>query len=334
MPQQKTYWHLLEQRRKPTEYEIVTSKLLCYTGEGFTGKRFELDVPLKDWYRQYQEESPLVCSSWEKFRDPRETTYTKYTELQRDKEIFVDAILEEIELTGYDAQLRPAWLRIFPRIIAPFRYPAHGFQMIASYIGQMAPGGRITIAAALQSADEMRRIQRIAYRIRQLQQLYPGLASDSRNLWETDAMWQPLRELVERLLIAYDWAEAFVGLNLVVKPLIDELFMKYVSELALAEEDYLLGQIFYSLNEDCQWHREWSSCLIQSAVADNVRNRQTIQGWLNHWSPLATRAVQPFAMLLQQTLEGLGTPPPQQIEKALNCSYHDYLRSMSLEGVA
>ncbi len=334
MPQQKTYWHLLEQRRKPTEYEIVTSKLLCYTGEGFTGKRFELDVPLKDWYRQYQEESPLVCSSWEKFRDPRETTYTKYTELQRDKEIFVDAILEEIELTGYDAQLRPAWLRIFPRIIAPFRYPAHGFQMIASYIGQMAPGGRITIAAALQSADEMRRIQRIAYRIRQLQQLYPGLASDSRSLWETDAMWQPLRELVERLLIAYDWAEAFVGLNLVVKPLIDELFMKYVSELALAEEDYLLGQIFYSLNEDCQWHREWSSCLIQSAVADNVRNRQTIQGWLNHWCPLATRAVQPFAMLLQETLEGLGTPPPQQIEKALNCSYHDYLRSMSLEGVA
>jgi len=39
-------------------------------------------------------------------------------------------------------------------------------------------------------------------------------------------------------------------------------------------------------------------------------------------------------MLLQETLEGLGTPPPQQIEKALNCSYHDYLRSMSLEGVA
>jgi hypothetical protein len=56
MPQQKTYWHLLRQRRMPTEYEIVTSKLLCYTGEGFTRKRFELDVPLKDWYRRYQEE--------------------------------------------------------------------------------------------------------------------------------------------------------------------------------------------------------------------------------------------------------------------------------------
>jgi hypothetical protein len=99
MAHQKTYWHLLQQRRMPTEYEIVTSKLLCYTGEGFTGKRFELDVPLMAWYKRFQQDSPLTCSSWENFRDPRETTYTKYTEIQRDKEIFVDGILEEIEMS-------------------------------------------------------------------------------------------------------------------------------------------------------------------------------------------------------------------------------------------
>jgi toluene monooxygenase system protein E len=331
MPQQKTYWHLLSQRRMPTEYEIVTSKLLCYTGEGFTGKRFELDVPLKAWYRRYQEESPLVCSSWEKFRDPRETTYTKYTELQRDKEIFVDGILDEIELTGYDATLRPAWLHILPRVVAPFRYPGHGFQMIASYIGQMAPSGRIMIVAALQSADEMRRIQRIAYRIRQLQQIYPGFAADSRTLWQTDPIWQPLREVVEKLLIAYDWAESFVGLNLVLKPLVDELFMKYLSELALGEDDYLLGQIFYSLNEDCQWHRQWSESLVRMAIEDNVRNKDTIQGWINRWYPLAAGAVHTFAPLFEDTLERTATPPLQHIGEALDRSYRDYLRSMNLE---
>jgi toluene monooxygenase system protein E len=331
MPQQKTYWHLLPQRRMPTEYEIVTSKLLCYTGEGFTGKRFELDVPLKDWYRRYQEESPLVCSSWEKFRDPRETTYTKYTELQRDKEIFVDGILEEIELTGYDAPLRPAWLDILTRVFAPLRYPGHGFQMIASYFGQMAPSGRITIAAALQSADEMRRIQRIAYRIRQLQRIHPGFAADSKTLWQTDSMWQPLREVVEKLLIAYDWAESFVALNLVLKPLVDELFMKYLSELALSEGDYLLGQIFYSLNEDCQWHRQWSESLVRMAIEDNVRNQDTIQGWINRWYPLAARAVHTFAPLFEDTSERTATPPLQHMGEALDRYYRDYLRSMNLE---
>jgi toluene monooxygenase system protein E len=331
MPQQKTYWHLLQQKRMPTEYEIVTSKLLCYTGEGFTGKRFELDVPLKDWYRRYQEESPLVCSSWEKFRDPRETTYTRYTDLQRKKEIFVDSILNEIELTGYDAHLRPVWLHIFPRVVAPFRYPGHGFQMIASYIGTMAPCGRITIAAALQSADEMRRIQRIAYRIRQLQQIYPGFAADSRSLWQTDSMWQPLREVVEKLLITYDWAESFVGLNLVLKPLIDEVFMNCLSDLAVHADDYLLGQIFYSLNEDCQWHRQWSESLVRMAIEDNVRNRDTIQGWIKQWYPLVARAVHPFALHLENTLERTRTPLLQHVGEQLDRYYRDYLGSMNLE---
>jgi toluene monooxygenase system protein E len=315
----------------PTEYEIVTSKLLCYTGEGFTGKRFELDVPLKPWYRRYQEESPLQCSSWEKFRDPRETTYTKYTELQRDKEIFVDGILDEIELTGYDAHLRPAWLHVLTRVVAPFRYPGHGFQMIASYIGQMAPSGRITIAASLQSADEMRRIQRIAYRIRQLQQIYPGFGADSRTLWQTESMWQPLREAVEKLLIAYDWAESFVGLNLVLKPLVDELFMNYLSELALREEDYLLGRIFYSLNQDCQWHRQWSESLVRMAIEDNVRNEVTIHGWIRQWYPFAARAVHSFAALFEDALERTGTPLPQHIVESLDSYYRDYLRTMGLE---
>ena len=99
------------------------------------------------------------------------------------------------------------------------------------------------------------------HRIRLLQQIYPGFAADSGTLWQTDSIWQPLREVVEKLLIAYDWAESFIGLNLVLKPLVDELFMNYVSDLALRQDDYLLGQIFYSLNEDCQWHRQWSESL-------------------------------------------------------------------------
>jgi toluene monooxygenase system protein E len=251
--------------------------------------------------------------------------------LQREKEIFVDGILDEIELTGYDAHLRPAWLHILARVVAPFRYPGHGFQMIASYIGQMAPSGRITIAAALQSADEMRRIQRIAYRIRQLQQIYPGFAVDGKTLWQTDSLWQPLREVVEKLLIAYDWAESLVALNLVLKPLVDELFMKYLSDVALREDDYLLGQIFYSLNEDCQWHRQWSESLVRIVIEDNVRNLDTIQGWINQWYPLAARAVHAFASLLEDTLEQLKTPPLESLERAVDRYYRDYLRSMNLE---
>ena len=330
MAQQKTYWHLLQQKRMPTEYEIVTSKLLCYTGEGFTGKRFELDVPLQDWYKQFQQDSPLTCTSWDSFRDPRETTYTKYIEIQRNKEIFVDGILEEIELSGYDGQLSPRWLHVLSRVFAPLRYPGHGLQMVASYVGQMAPSGRIVITAALQAADEMRRVQRIAYRVRQLQHRYGSLGIDSKARWQTDALWQPLRIAIEKLLTCYDWAESFVGLNVVLKPLVDELFMNHFSELALREGDYLLGQIFYSLNEDCQWHRAWTQALVRMVIEDNPRNIGTIQGWIEKWHPAAAFALEAFAPLFDGRLDDAQMPPLEGVPQKLDESYREYLSSMGL----
>ena len=107
--------------------------------------------------------------------------------------------------------------------------------------------------------------------------------------------------------------------------------MKYLSDLALREDDYLLGQVFYSLNEDCQWHRQWSESLVRMAIEDNVRNRDTIQGWINRWYPLAARAVHAFASLLEDTLKRNETPPLQHIGEAIDCYYRDYLRSMNLQ---
>jgi len=124
MVQQKTFWHCYRSGGCPVNTPIVTSKLLLNTGEGFTGRRFELDLAFREWYERYQQGCPLACSSWEKFRDPRETTYTKYTELQMEKEIFVDCILGEIEANGYDRELLPQWVETFATLIAPFRYLA------------------------------------------------------------------------------------------------------------------------------------------------------------------------------------------------------------------
>jgi toluene monooxygenase system protein E len=331
MVQQKTFWHLLPQRRMPSEYEIVTSKLLLNTGEGFTGKRFELDVPLREWYEQYQQGCPLACSSWEKFRDPRETTYTKYTELQMEKEIFVDCIFEEIEANGYDRELQPQWVQTLATLIAPFRYPSHALMMIAAYVAQMAPGGRIVVAATFQAGDEARRVERLAYRVRQLQLAYPGFAADSKALWEQDPRWQPLRRFIERLLVTYDWGEAFVALNLVLKPMIDDLFLKRMSDLALGHDDHLLGQIFYSLGEDCQWHRQWSQALTQTAIEDTPANRQLIQSWIDKWYLGAVRAVDAFSSLFEGKPGGPGNPPFHDLTSQIVAFSTDYLRAMGFQ---
>jgi len=177
----------------------------------------------------------------------------------------------------------------------------------------------------------MRRVQRIAYRVRQLQHLYRGFASDSKARWQTDTLWQPLRIAIEKLLICYDWAESFVALNLVLKPLMDELFMNHLSDLALREGDYLLGQVFYSLNEDCRWHREWSQALTRMVIEDNSQNIGTIQGWIEKWHPVAARALQAFAPLFEGKLEDAEMPPLEGVSQKIDNNYRDYLSSMRLQ---
>ena len=48
---QKTYWHLVDRRRIPTEYEVVSSRL-AYHSRPEMG--FELELPWRDWYTKYQ----------------------------------------------------------------------------------------------------------------------------------------------------------------------------------------------------------------------------------------------------------------------------------------
>ena len=164
-PGRKTYTRLAAGRRVPLEYELVSTDL-HYNHP----MRFELTAanPVVAWYYRYREGSALRARDWERFSDPRRTTYRGYTQLQDSREDVIDGLLREIDDTAYDRDLDEEWVRFLDRWYSPLRFPVHGLQMLAAYVAQMAPASRITNCAAFQSADELRRVQRIAYRTVQL----------------------------------------------------------------------------------------------------------------------------------------------------------------------
>ena len=325
MTQQKTYWHLQELGRKPTGYEVVTSKLLYHPVRGF-----EVKVPVEAWYERYQKGSPLRCSDWEQVRDPRETTYARYTDTQQAKEIFVDGLLRLIDETRYDGGLAPAWVAVLARVLAPLRYPVHGLQMIAAYVGHMAPSGRITVAALFQTADEIRRLHRLAYRMRQLQQTHPGFGDDGKAAWERDPLWQPLRKVVERLLVTYDWGEALIALNLVLKPMLDELLMTHFGRLAALCGDEVLAKIFRSLGEDCAWHRDWTRDLVRTALTNTPANETVLEAWIARWRPPVTEAVAAFAPVFDATPEVGGRLAFEEVAGRIDAVCHEYWASAGL----
>ncbi len=294
MTTRKTYWHLGAGRRLPSDYEIATSRLLYYVDRG----GFALDLPTSAFYARHQVKSALVGDRWDEFQDPRTTTYTKYVDIEREREGYVGRLLTSIEESDYDQELPVTWVETLESVLSPLRFVCHGLQMVAAYVGHMAPSGRIAVAALFQCGDEIRRIQRFAYRLAQLGRRRPDIGAAGRRLWQSDPHWQPMRRLIETLLVTYDWGEALVALNLCVKPMIDDLFLVHLAELADRSHDYVDAQILRSLFEDSEWHRAWTDALLTFVYADRPDNRLVVGQWIETWAPGSAAAARAAAELL------------------------------------
>jgi signal transduction histidine kinase len=209
----------------------------------------------------------------------------------------------------------------------------HALQMGALYVGQMAPSSSITNAAYFQAADELRRIQWAAYRAKSLSLEHdPELASSTytRRRWEEDAVWQPLREAMEKMLIAYDWGEAFVALNLMVKPVFDEVFNVQLAELARAHEDALLALMLDDFALDIQRSRDWSVALVQYATAQRPANTELFKQWIEQWKPLAYRGMEGVVELFGQAPRPV---EPIAVSAKVRAAHHAFLARCGLDAV-
>jgi toluene monooxygenase system protein E len=299
----KTYSHLAGARRVPSEYEVTSTGLHYYVAKGMA-----VAGPAAAWHRRFQAGSALTCQDWSVFRDPRETTYAGYNERQSNQEMLVASLAEAATRSGLDQSAGFAdWEQQLAQMIGPARFVAHGFQMMAAYVGQLAPEARVTIVALFQAADELRRIHHLAFRLAQLraragasaaQAPAQGTVDPARAAWQEAPAWQPLRRVLETALTAYDWGEALVALNLCLKPAVDGLLLGELARTARASGDFPFGEILASLEQDAAWHADWTDTLVRLAVADRPANRPVIAGWIARWLPPAEQAV----MALAETL--------------------------------
>lgn len=285
MPQ-KTYTHLSKLGRVPSAYDIASSKLLYYPQKGFAVR-----TPAGDWQRAASARVRLVADDWEDFSDPQEMTYAAYVKRRAAVERHLDEVHRFHEAKNFDAGLNPDWLTHLEHLIPVLRYPMHGLQMVAAQVGHLAPTSKLTILFALQTGDELRRLNRLAYRMGELRRLHPTFGDHARQHWQSDSAWQALRRVVERLLVTYVWDEAFVALNLLLKPALAEYLAGPVRAQAEAHGDSLLPAMLFSLAQDETWHRDWSESLARFAIERNAANADTIAAFRATWQAQIEAAI-------------------------------------------
>lgn len=296
----KTWSHLAARRRKPSEYEVVSVNLHYSTRPG-SAAPYELDpgVFMNRWYLKNREGSPLKHDDWNAFRDPDELIYRTYCLLQDGQETYVNGLFDQFHSREHDHALSPQWAGSLARLHTPARYLFHTVQMASAYIAQMSPASTISLCAAFQGMDSFRWLSHTAYRTAELATTFPdkGFNVDERRYWEEDSAWQGFRELMEKLLVAYDWAECMIALNLVAKPAIDEAVLRGMGDAARHNHDTLLGMLTDAQLIDATRHRRWAAALVRM-TCEKEGNADVIRGWIAKWEPLADAAIDAYCAAL------------------------------------
>ncbi|WP_377645396.1 toluene monooxygenase [Oryzobacter terrae] len=292
---QKTWSHLAAKRRKPSEYEIVSTNLLWHMRDKDQPWDVDHAGVMADWYRKYRNGSPVQHDDWDAFRDPDELVYRTYNILQDGQETYVEGLLDQHNSEEHDKGLSSEWAASLAAHFAPGRYLLHTAQMASAYIVHMSPASTISNCAAFQAADQLRWLSHVAYRTAELSQSHPslGLATQERSHWEELPAWQRFRELMESILATYDWAEAFIALNVIAKPAIDEAFWRQQGVSARRQGDTLFALVSEAALRDSERSRRWTVELIRQ-MAQRPENVLVLERWIQNWAVLGDAAIEAF----------------------------------------
>ena len=305
--QRKKTWSTLgEVTGKPSDYEIVTHGLNHMKGE--TPLEMGPDVHGNVWLKKYRDDISIKVADWDGFRDPDRVTYHSYVKMQDEQEAYIDKLLASFTAEDTsDGRLSNECLQLLLTAMTPCRYLGHVQQMLSAYIQQIAASSYVANCASFQVADTLRRVQRIAYRTRQLGTEHPshGYGSSERAAWEEAQSWQPVREAMENLLVTYEWDEALVGFNLVIRPVCDNLFVNQLSRAARLAGDELDALLLENLYQDCERHNRWTVAAMNYIVDQDAANRDALRDLAAKWNGRAEAIIASGSEMIAANVDGL-----------------------------
>lgn len=288
--------------RVPNEYEIVTHNMNhTYRNDGGQPLEMGPEVQGNVWLRQHRDEKVFGIKDWNDFRDPDQLTYRKYCQVQDERETYVDELIKNFTVAKKsDAQLSANALQLLGAVWTPQRYLAHGQQMLVAYLQQLAPSSYVGNCCTFQTADTLRRVQRIAYRTKQLDNAHPvrGFGHGERSLWEHDQQWQPIRRAIEVALTEYDFDRALCIYQFALKPVLDNLFLNQFSTVARSLGSDIDALIAENLYEDTRRHQRWSIALARFVTERNPEQRDAMRQILAEHSGVIDQVIAAGAGML------------------------------------
>jgi propane monooxygenase small subunit len=251
----------------------------------------------------------LKSSNWHEFLDPNEeweqTIYRNNANVVRQ----ISQNIEHGRTAHVFQNMSPAWVKVLERHVFAWAHPEHGIGMHVYTPAQRdAPTNMINNALAVAAAHKLRFAQDlILYNLALSEEIDGFDGAAHKATWQEDPIWQPTRELTEGLTGIRDWAEATFATMVVFEQLVGELFRSgFVMQAAAPHGDFVTPTIIGAGESDAGREQRVARALFRMLSDDEAHgaaNKETMQGWLEEYTPRAVNAARNLQPIWSQASE-------------------------------
>jgi len=238
----------------------------------------------------------IAMRDWYDLKDPRQYFYNTYTLTRARQQESAEANFKFIESRGL-AGLIPLALRDKAlAVLVPLRHVAWGANQNHTFVCGYGYGAAFTQPSIYQALDSLGIAQYLS-RIGLMLGGTEALAT-AKQAWLQDDAWQPLRRYVEDCLVTRDPFELFIAQNIALDGLLYPLvYGAMVDGVWAAEGGSTIALATQFMADWFDETRKWADAVVKVAAAESPANRETLTGWIDHWSARAAEALAPVARL-------------------------------------
>ncbi|MEA2169638.1 MAG: propane 2-monooxygenase small subunit [Solirubrobacteraceae bacterium] len=233
----------------------------------------------------------LKSSNWHLFLDPNEeweqTIYRNASNTVRQ----ISSTLANAKAAGSYAAWNRSWVKVVERHVSAWAHLEQGLGMHVYTPAQRdAPTNMINNALCVGAVHKLRFAQDIILYNLDVSEQIPGFdGAAHKEAWQSDPVWQGVRENAEKLTGIRDWAEAFFATAVVFEPLVGELFRSgFVMQSAARQGDFVTPTVMGCGEADAAREQRGARALFRMLADDETHgaeNKALMQSWLEKWIP-------------------------------------------------
>jgi len=279
--------------RKATHYEDMTVDVQP------DPKRYLL----QDWIISFADGTPTYSENWTAAKSTDWHVYRSIdqewerTHYQRQSTIvgMLNNVVENGRRSGAPGRFDKAWVRVLQNHLGAFKHAEFGLGTSLMQAQRYGYTQMINNAILTNSSYKLRFAQDLTLYLGELALDIPELDLDAgKTHWLEDPVWQGTRKSIESVMGATDFLEQYFAANVIVEPLIAELFRSgFVMQLAAAQNDFMTPAVVSAAEGDYERNLANTVELFRMLVLDEQygeANRKLFTGWAETHGALALEA--------------------------------------------